>query len=356
MSEPGPRIEPCVKGLFRTFLAGTGAGLREAFRRLREDDGHNHPTVTIAERNLMAARVVIPADEGDGSWELLSVRDEIFVVITDCRYVDTRQEYVPAEGFIEFHFTLTGPVQLESTATAHLDLRDPLMFVCRQGAGAGYTVWCEPGPRRLVSIYLREDFLTSIIGTTPPADHSLLRELLRTPPGRIACYQLPIRIDVVDILRELMALPYAGCLRLLFAEAKILELLCRCVDDVAAHSDAVPVMDIFTDRELQMFEEARRILSSHFSPTPTISYLARAVGTNTSKLKRGFKLIYGATIFELGHQYRMKRALELLVRERLPVGVVADMIGYQHQASFASAFKDYYGFLPKDARRRRGGA
>jgi AraC-like DNA-binding protein len=151
-------------------------------------------------------------------------------------------------------------------------------------------------------------------------------------------------------------LPFTQRRRLLYAEAKVLELLCHCADDLVAHPDVAPVMDMFTERELHMFEEARRILSSHFSPTPTISYLARAVGTNTSKLKRGFKLIYGTTIFELGHQYRMKRALELLATERLSVGTVAEMIGYQYQASFASAFKDYYGFLPKDARKRHSGA
>jgi AraC-like DNA-binding protein len=48
--------------------------------------------------------------------------------------------------------------------------------------------------------------------------------------------------------------------------------------------------------------------------------------------------------------------LELLATERLSVGTVAEMIGYQYQASFASAFKDYYGFLPKDARKRHSGA
>lgn len=354
MSEGGPRVEHSGRGLFRTFLAGPGATLTDAFGRLRDDAGCTHPTVMVTARGLLAASVRIPPGEGEGSWELINIRDEVFVVVTNCRYFDARLERVLPEGFIEFHFTLTGPVQLEGTGAAHLDLRDPLMVVCRQGAGADYTVWCGPGPRRLVSVYFRQEFLTEVVGISSVADGSILAEILRTLPGRIACYQLPIRIGVVDILRELIALPFAERRRLLYAEAKVMELLCHCTDDLMAHLDVAPLMDMFTERELHMFEEARRILSSHFSPTPTISYLARAVGTNTSKLKRGFKLIYGTTIFELGHQYRMKRALELLATEKLSVGTVADMIGYQHQASFASAFKDYYGFLPKDARRRHG--
>lgn len=356
MSDGSPRTESGGKGLFRTFLAGPGATLTDAFRRLREDAGRIYPTVTIPGRGLLAANIRIPSGEGEGSWELISIRDEVFVVVTNCRYIDARLERVLPEDFIEFHFTLTGPVQLEGSGAAHFDLRDPLMVVCRQGAGADYTVWCGPGPRRLVSVYFRQEFLTDVVGILPAVDGSILSEIVQTLPGRIACYQLPIRIGIVDILRELIEMPFTQHRRLLYAEAKVMELLCHCADDLVAHRDVAPAMDMFTGRELEMFEEARRILSSHFSPTPTISYLARAVGTNTSKLKRGFKLIYGTTIFELGHQYRMKRALELLATEKLAVGTVADMIGYQHQASFASAFKDYYGFLPKDARKRHGGA
>lgn len=52
------------------------------------------------------------------------------------------------------------------------------------------------------------------------------------------------------------------------------------------------------------------------------------------------------TIFEYALERRMKHALELLRCKHEPVGQVAYAVGYRHQTSFASAFHEYFGFLP----------
>jgi transcriptional regulator GlxA family with amidase domain len=69
-----------------------------------------------------------------------------------------------------------------------------------------------------------------------------------------------------------------------------------------------------------------------------------------SKLKRAFKARFGVTVFDYGLECRMRYALELLRCKRMSVGQVAYAAGYRHQTSFASAFHDYFGFLPSKAR------
>lgn len=337
------------KGLFRAVVADHGASLSEVFTCL--DKSTDRFTVThYPERQLSAARVPVPPDEGDGEWELINLRNQAFVVITNCFFVDTRIELVPSEEFIEFHFTLVGPVQLEAAGLEQVEVRNPLMVICKQGAGADYTVWGAPGTHRSVSLFCRPEFLGQSLGLAASPSSPGLEQFLSNIPERLLCYQLPIKIHLADIARQLMALPYDGRRRLLYAEAKVNELLCLCIDELLALRTE-SVMEVFTTRELQMFRHVHQLLANNYIAPPTISELARLVGTNATKLKRGFKLLYGMTIFEFGHQHRMQHALRLLAEEKLPVGTVAKQVGYQHQASFASAFKEYFAFLPKEARR-----
>ena len=78
--------------------------------------------------------------------------------------------------------------------------------------------------------------------------------------------------------------------------------------------------------------------------------IAKAVGTNETKLKYGFKALFGETIFAYRNRRRMKKAIAL-IEDGIPIGRVSEEVGYQHQTSFTSAFKSYYGISPKDSRK-----
>jgi AraC-like DNA-binding protein len=138
---------------------------------------------------------------------------------------------------------------------------------------------------------------------------------------------------------------------MLYLEGKCTEILCACIEMWLAHLNADKPGETLSARDLRLIEKAREMIVEDLRHAPTIPELARVVGTNASKLKRGFKFLYGMTIFDYGHRCRMNHALHLLVDERQPVGQVALAVGYQHQTSFTAAFRDYFGFAPKDARR-----
>ena len=99
-----------------------------------------------------------------------------------------------------------------------------------------------------------------------------------------------------------------------------------------------------------MFNRAREVLASDFSESQTIPRLARTLGTNATKLKSGFRLLYGTTIFAYRNRHRMDRAMELLVEGQIPIAAVAHAVGFRHQASFTSAFRGHFGLTPKQAR------
>jgi len=337
-------------GLFRTRLAGRHARTTEAFHCLRATAEHAAAPHAKGPA-LYGQRVAVSDDPAEGYWEMISLRDEIFLVITSCHYAKERTESVLPEGFVEFHFILKGPARVEFSESGQVQIGSPNLTVVQQGDDMLYQVHCGPGPWRSVSLYVTQEYFDAFAKASLGADNSFQKKLNAVGNEQVSCHQMPVGVEVIHAIEKLLANPYQGYRRLLFAEAKACEILCASLDLWQHHIENENAPGVFSTRDLRLIEKARDIMLSDMTRVPTIPELARAVGTNTSKLKRGFKFLYGMTVFEFGHSHRMNRALNLLIQDRLSVNEVACAVGYQHQTSFTASFREHFGFAPKDARR-----
>jgi transcriptional regulator GlxA family with amidase domain len=177
----------------------------------------------------------------------------------------------------------------------------------------------------------------------------LLEEIACHPPNRVWYRQAELSATLLYIATSLLESPYRRGIRLLHAEAKVLELLCEVLaiaeQQYEARSGAVT-----TQNEARQLEAARCMVARNLSTPMRIRRVARAIGMSESKLKRMFKARFGVTVFDYGRDCRMRHALELLRCKRMSVGQVAYAVGYRHQTSFCSAFEEFFGFLPSKAR------
>lgn len=102
-------------------------------------------------------------------------------------------------------------------------------------------------------------------------------------------------------------------------------------------------------REQKLLRAAHERLLADLSDPPTIEQLSREVGLNQLKLKRGFKAMFGLSIYALFQRERMGRAKALL--DRHGVSDTATMLGYSNMSHFSAAFRKQHGMLPSQARR-----
>lgn len=100
-------------------------------------------------------------------------------------------------------------------------------------------------------------------------------------------------------------------------------------------------------RDEQLACRARDILLAEYRDPPSVETLARRVGTNQLKLKMLFHRYFRNTPYGIVLDARMAAAYRLLERERWPVAIVADRVGYRHPGNFSAAFSRYFGFPPK---------
>lgn len=107
--------------------------------------------------------------------------------------------------------------------------------------------------------------------------------------------------------------------------------------------------DSFSIQNRRQLMAARDRLLSDLSNPPTIAELSREIGLNQLKLKRGFKALFGQSIYAFFLQERMNHA-RIMLRQH-GVTETAMRLGYSNPSHFSHIFSKQFGFLPKDVRK-----
>jgi len=162
-------------------------------------------------------------------------------------------------------------------------------------------------------------------------------------------YESNYNIPTADCIQKLAHNEYKGLVRSSFCEAKALELLSLQLKQFADDIDPEARFTTLKEYDLEKIKQAKRILINDLSDAPTIPELARQVGINQQKLKKGFKEIYGKTIFQYLTDARMEAARYMLMEGVHSIKSVANRHGYSNQSHFARRFKERYGISPKHA-------
>jgi AraC-like DNA-binding protein len=151
--------------------------------------------------------------------------------------------------------------------------------------------------------------------------------------------------------RQILNCPLQGPARRLFMESKALEILALQLDYLSSSNHAETSIRTKDDRD--RLEEARRILDSEFVDPPSLSALARRVGLNDFKLKRGFRELYQTTVFGYVRMLKMEAACSMLQAGELNVSEVAAATGYTCFGHFAAAFRKRFGVAPREFKKAR---
>ncbi len=151
------------------------------------------------------------------------------------------------------------------------------------------------------------------------------------------------------VLEALLNHSYTDSLENIYINAQMQMLLlysleCMLGDDKEVESFQCKFLSNEADREKII--RAREILIQHIGEPITIKELSRKVAINECYLKKGFKELYGTTIFDFYQGQRMEHARYLLYEKGLGVTEVSMMLGYSSISHFSTAFKKQTGLKP----------
>jgi AraC-like DNA-binding protein len=95
---------------------------------------------------------------------------------------------------------------------------------------------------------------------------------------------------------------------------------------------------------------ARALLRDQVAEPVRLAELARNVGLSHFHFLRLFHRTFGKTPHQLGIEYRLSRAKELLTETRLPITEICFECGYESLGSFSALFRRAVGCSPREYR------
>ena len=158
----------------------------------------------------------------------------------------------------------------------------------------------------------------------------------------------PLSLRKRTTLDSVLNHSYSGSLENIFINAKIHELLLQSLDVIVddEKEEGFTCKFLADDRGKESIYQAREILLQHIGDPITIKELSRKVAMNECYLKKGFKEVFGTTIFDFYQQQRMEHAKYLLYEKALSVTDVSALLGYSSISHFSAAFKKHTGLKP----------
>jgi len=166
---------------------------------------------------------------------------------------------------------------------------------------------------------------------------------------------LPITPKMKMIIREILSHVISDALlSKVFFETKITELFGCQLEQVNSLKNGDRVSEL-TSTDKEKIRQARQFLVENLTNPPTITRLSRLVAINENKLKKGFREIFGKSIYNYLLSHRIEKSIGLMEDDQLSLDEIAGEIGYGDSAHFSRAFKKVKGMPPGQYRKSLDG-
>ncbi len=298
-------------------------------------------------------RLEMNQEKGQGWAEILQIDNGLHVGLCSYRL----------KKCVEFiHYSMITPIQFNILISGRFDVQ--LAGEPRQMIGPG-DIWFSHGHQQ--QMVYSQPHNASVCGLSIGLPAPLVENWLGNDHGeatreleRLVCGKSPARnagphtifplmrgmhqsTDLMRTAKKLLTAEHQTIFGKLHFESLALELLAQLltlekrqgVSSIAMRRGNNAIVDTAVD-----------ILREEWMAPPTISSLAKRVGTNECYLKKGFREQTGMSIGEYIRHLRMGKAQELLETGRHTVTEVAFAVGYTNPSHFSAAFKKFYGETP----------
>ncbi|MBW4686496.1 MAG: AraC family transcriptional regulator [Komarekiella atlantica HA4396-MV6] len=286
----------------------------------------------------------MPKRLGKGYVRDIEVYPELWVMILDYEYHDDVLCKIP-----EWDHPLQFCVYLLGKVTDEYGGQLGEGYTCISGSGVQRQMTTKAIKTRYVGIDISmpADLLATFFPDEKGEISQQLRLLAKDDDWQTLLYP-ETTTAIVGITQQILNCPYKGMTRRMYLQAKVLELMALQLAPILSAQDGLEPSPRLKTETIARIHRAREILLSHLENPPSLLELSQIVGVSDRTLRRGFKEMFGTTVFGYLSNIRMEQAEQLLREGKLSVAEVANLSGYSQQGHFAAAFKRKFGITPRE--------
>lgn len=299
-----------------------------------------------------ADRIRLDAGHGAGILEFVELAPDCNLIVSRCDWRDDMQIRYRGEGWLRMNFCLDATAVFAFDDIAAYTLTGAECRVIHQPEG----IECRHDIRHraqslCVTLSAKRAYFARELALAGSGGQGGLAAFVGEDCPDFFFDRLPMTGVMARAVHEMVDSPFAGPLRRLHLGTKAHELVCHAWEAAAGAAPVPPLR--LTDEQRRRVAEARDLLEASLDAALPAGQLARRVGLNRNQLAYGFRLLYGTSVYDYQLGRRLSAAWDMLARGDRSVAEVAYAVGYQHQASFTTAFRGHFGIAPREVRGRR---
>lgn len=209
---------------------------------------------------------------------------------------------------------------------------------------------------RHVVVHATLSNLLQQVGEDPTAYPHWLRQCINGKDGKPRQRVFFLEDVQRDSIWSCFHIPVSGSLLKQWISAKYDELLCVGLQILKTSGSQAQTPVVDTDLPYsKKIHRARTILSMEYANPPSLPKLAQQLGISETRLKSGFKSMFGSTIMQYCINQRIEAAKLLLADNRLAIAEIGNIVGYEDHSAFSRAFRRGCGHTPKGWRQTAQG-
>ncbi len=176
------------------------------------------------------------------------------------------------------------------------------------------------------------------------ADMGLLREQMEACGGCLALHDPEWSNSALAALKRLPIQRHGAYFTLRLME----RLFVLCSEQPPLQADGK--QQYYDTYQKELMGRIHDYILENFEQPITIQQLAREFQISPTRLKEGFRQIYGKPVHAYLQQYRLQKSAQLLCTTTESVLSVANRVGYAGTSRFNAAFREMYGMTPTEYR------
>jgi len=293
-------------------------------------DQHFHPQVGLLEYNNI-------------SFPHMHIMDLKWHTREAVKMIDDR----PSDT-VNFNFQMQGNNAIQYAGFRHDNNTAPGAYCMSfHPEGEHYNCVEKDSYLEVLHIALDKSFFAASLGSDSRWTEQIKERLFNNKAYSDAAGSIPMTPQMWHLIHSIVRQKSPGPLRNLMVQSKAMELIALHIAGLNLPQPAKP--DI-SNADVEKLQFLKTHLDTHFLAEHSLSQLSRLCLLNEFKIKRGFKILFGTSVFAYLRKKRMDYATDLLRTGKHTVEEVSDVLGYEYAHHFSAAFKKFTGSNPSAVR------
>lgn len=179
--------------------------------------------------------------------------------------------------------------------------------------------YSDTHPYFFLGVEINPSTLHSFVASPEEALPQNLQHLIKCPGQETYLRSGNTQPMMATVLQQILHCPYQGMVKRAYLEGKLLELIALVLDHEITIQQGEVKKGALKPEQIERIHYAKEILLRDMYNPPSLVELARQVGLNDFLLKKGFRQVFGNTVFGELQAYRLELAKQLLTEGNLLV-------------------------------------